>query len=1076
MLKKVFFVLLFILKLSSFQSFSITYTVINAANAGIGSLSQAITNANGSLGLDTITFSGPFSIVLTSALPTITDPVFINGIVTAGPQIEINGATNSIAGPGLLIAGSAPGSTIRGLNIHGFSGQGILLAAGNTTIIGCYIGTNLTGNVASANSLSGIELAGGLNAVKIGGSTPDSSNVISGNGNLGINIAPACTNIKISGNKIGVSANGLLALSNAQSGINATNVSNLIIGGGLNEGNIVSGNGQMGLLINGSTKVLISGNYIGANASGIISMGNGQSGMQLNSSSAQIGGTTVDSANIIVANLQIGIDLISVTNTVIIGNFIGVGANGNTVLGNVVHGVQLTGCSNIAIGGGTTGRKNVISSNGAHGIIIDNSSNITVQGNFIGTDKTGTIKRGNTSHGIQLQGNESGIIIGGRRYIEGNILSCNGGSGINFEDLGTGKVNANGTIIKGNLIGTDSTAKLNFGNNVIGIILKSDNCIIGSVNPLEGNVIGGTTIFCGLLIANGSNNSVKGNYIGVSTDGVTAIPNTGDGIIISVEVAGLSAINNSVEYNTIAYNGRYGINVGKALNSFVDNSETGNTLRFNSIYCNASLGIFLNLTNNLDWGNNGQKAPSINFFLSTANVIMGVTDPTLAGKKIDLYQVIDCPSCDLNPQGKIWIDSTTVSGTGSWSYNYFAKFGVPIPGQIVVTVTDNSNNTSQFSVCCTALSGASITPSANPVCPGSTFNITYKNGQKGDSLMLQMTLDTLLGNWINVQAAALADPITFSSITITDTTFFRFITYSQGTFANPACKDSSFSIQLNVVIAPVAGTASISQDTICNGQSTSLLLTGYKGAIQWQKSTNGGGFSAITGANTSGFTDSPTSTDSPVQYMASVSNPPCPGVSSNIVQVVIPTISSGIISGPSKICNADPTTLDLNGSSGIIQWQDSLVNGTWKTIAGQTSASISYQPSSVISKDYIRTIVKDPSGKCTAVSPVYTVISDSCTFALPIEVPNALTPNGDGSNDVFYIHNIWLYPNNNLTIYNRWGSLVFEGNGYNNEWDGTRKGEKLPVATYYYVLVLGEDINGNSNSKNKYTGSVTIIR
>ncbi len=93
-----------------------------------------------------------------------------------------------------------------------------------------------------------------------------------------------------------------------------------------------------------------------------------------------------------------------------------------------------------------------------------------------------------------------------------------------------------------------------------------------------------------------------------------------------------------------------------------------------------------------------------------------------------------------------------------------------------------------------------------------------------------------------------------------------------------------------------------------------------------------------------------------------------------------------------------------------------------------------------------------------------------------MDIPNALTPNGDGSNDVFYIHNIWLYPNNKLQIYNRWGSKVHEVSGYNNEWDGSRNGEKLPEATYYYVLELGEDENGEKNKKNKYTGEVVILR
>jgi gliding motility-associated-like protein len=1076
MSKKIFFVVLFILKLGVYQSFSTTYTVINAADAGAGSLRQAILDANANPGLDTIAFSGPFSIVLISSLPNITSPVFMNGPITTGPQIEINGTTNSIAGAGLLLAASANGSTIRGVNIHGFSGQGILISANNVSINGCYIGTDLTGTISRPNSLAGIEMAAALSNIKIGGSTPDSSNVISGNGALGINIAPTCMNIKISGNKIGTTANGATALPNAQSGVLATNVSNLIIGGGKNERNIISANAQNGIIVNNSTNVIITGNYVGVNISGIAALGNGQSGIQVNNSSAKIGGTNSDSMNVVSANPQMGIDLISATGIVVTGNLVGVGTDGVTALGNGVHGIQVTGCTNTTIGGGTSSKKNVISSNNTHGILLNGGSGTIIQGNFIGTDKTGTVKKGNSSHGIQLQGTVTGTIIGGKRYIEGNIISCNGGSGINFEDFGAGKVNANGTIIKGNLIGTDSTAKLNFGNNVIGVIVKSDNCLIGGKTNQEGNVIAGTTILCGLLIANGDNNIIKGNFIGVGLDTTTAIPNNGDGVIISVEKTGFSASNNIVQYNIIAYNLRYGINVGLALNAFVNNSETGNVIRFNSIFCNKNLGIFINKANPADWGNNGQKSPSINFVSSTANVIVGVTDPTLAGKKIDLYQVIDCPSCDINPQGKKWIDSTTVTGTGSWSYDYFAKFGTPIPGQIVVTVTDNSNNTSEFSLCCTALSGTVLTPSANPVCPGSTFNILYQTGQKGDSLMLQSALNAIAGPWTNVKAVLLTDPITFTGISIVDTTYFRFITYSQGTFTTPACMDTSSIIRVDISIPPVSGTASATPDTICDGQSTSLLLTGQTGTIQWQKSLNGGSFTDIAGKTTTGFTDFPVSGNNPVQYKAAVSNLPCPTVYSNTIQIIIPIVASGAISGPAKICNRDSTLFDLNGSTGIIQWQDSVAGISWKNITGATASTLSYKPSATVSSDHIRVVVKDVSGKCTAVSSPFIVVSDTCTAPLPVKIPNALTANGDGSNDVFYIYNIWLYPNNKLTIYNRWGTLVYETDGYINDWDGTRKGEKLPVATYYYVLDLGKDINGNMNNKNKYSGSVTILR
>ena len=79
-----------------------------------------------------------------------------------------------------------------------------------------------------------------------------------------------------------------------------------------------------------------------------------------------------------------------------------------------------------------------------------------------------------------------------------------------------------------------------------------------------------------------------------------------------------------------------------------------------------------------------------------------------------------------------------------------------------------------------------------------------------------------------------------------------------------------------------------------------------------------------------------------------------------------------------------------------------------------------------------------------------------------IEVFNAVSPNGDGLNDVFFIRGLECYPDNTVEIYNRWGVLVFERNGYNNTdkaFRGISEGrvtikqsEELPVGTYYYIF------------------------
>ena len=70
-----------------------------------------------------------------------------------------------------------------------------------------------------------------------------------------------------------------------------------------------------------------------------------------------------------------------------------------------------------------------------------------------------------------------------------------------------------------------------------------------------------------------------------------------------------------------------------------------------------------------------------------------------------------------------------------------------------------------------------------------------------------------------------------------------------------------------------------------------------------------------------------------------------------------------------------------------------------------------------------------------------------------LDMPEGLSPNGDGDNDYFVIKGIEAYPNNELTIYNRWGNIVYQRSGYSNEWQGENNmGEPLPDGTYFAIF------------------------
>lgn len=88
-----------------------------------------------------------------------------------------------------------------------------------------------------------------------------------------------------------------------------------------------------------------------------------------------------------------------------------------------------------------------------------------------------------------------------------------------------------------------------------------------------------------------------------------------------------------------------------------------------------------------------------------------------------------------------------------------------------------------------------------------------------------------------------------------------------------------------------------------------------------------------------------------------------------------------------------------------------------------------------------------------------------------LDPPNAFSPNGDGDNETFVIAGLDRFPEAELIIVNRWGSVVYSARPYGNDWDGTSKdGQELPEGTYYFLLRL--DIT----EEEPITGPVTIIR
>ncbi|HYZ11736.1 MAG TPA: CSLREA domain-containing protein, partial [Actinomycetota bacterium] len=305
--------ILAVLSLTALPAWALTFTVDTTAEGNDGeclvdcTLREAITLANTTPLADNIHFNisgtGQHTISPTSPLPSITDPVTIDG--TTDPdddgRIELDG-TNAGAGQlGLVVSGGGSATTIRGLVINDF-GEGIRLSVGGNTVQGNYIGTDETGLVAEGNFI-GMFVSG-------------------------------------SGNQIG--------------------------GTGAGQGNIISGNDNDGVGLPGASATVLEGNYIGLKADGSAALANGNQGVHIHGSSTNntIGGTSAAARNVISGNSASGVAISSATNTgnIIRGNYIGTKPNGTEALPNNT-GVRITAGSSNTIGGSAAGAGNVISGN-----------------------------------------------------------------------------------------------------------------------------------------------------------------------------------------------------------------------------------------------------------------------------------------------------------------------------------------------------------------------------------------------------------------------------------------------------------------------------------------------------------------------------------------------------------------------------------------------------------------------------------------------------------------------------------------------------------------------------------------
>lgn len=314
----------------------------------------------------------------------------------------------------------------------------------------------------------------------------------------------------------------------------------------------------------------------------------------------------------------------------------------------------------------------------------------TTQPGFTGTpivELDGSTAPAN-SDGLQLNG--------GGSTVRGFAVNRFTDDGIEIDGPG-------GDLVSGNYVGTDVTGNLNLGNGEDGIDVNSPNNRVGGTTPADRNVtVGSARAGVDIESAASTGNIIEGNYIGTNAAGTAAIPNAGNGVLLSGGASG-----NMVgglapgAGNLIATNAQAGAGVLGA-------STSGNSILGNRISANAGLGIDLN--GDGVSANNGTLTPGapnegMDHPVTTAAVLAGPSlslagyvgsapgQGAFAGSRIEFFRSDADPSA--HGEGLSTLGFLTADGSGNFSGSFSAGT-LAVGDSVTATATHPGGHTSEF--------------------------------------------------------------------------------------------------------------------------------------------------------------------------------------------------------------------------------------------------------------------------------------------------------------------------------------------------------------------------------------------
>jgi gliding motility-associated-like protein len=679
-------------------------------------------------------------------------------------------------------------------------------------------------------------------------------------------------------------------------------------------------------------------------------------------------------------------------------------------------------------------------------------------------------------NGINAQPNDSGIdisflnnsTIGGDTPLEGNLLGANTRAGIALAGA-TEQIN-----VANNRVGLNINGAQVISSAATGIYVNGE-----SAAPLiKKNIVAGQLKGVYVYFANGGF-KLEGNAIGT---GLLGTENFSNNIGVHIHLCNKGIIGGDLvaQGNKIAYN---------KTAVFLEIAYPISILK-NSFFCNDVAITYKDLPN-------GKFVTQSRITNITTTQVSG---QYLPNSKIELFYTDDCIDC----QGKTWFATLLTDGSGNWIYNG------TVNGKITSMGTNADGATASFSkpliinesavvtgVICGETTGsigldvydastfewynsADQLISTSRTLTGVGFGTYYlKAGQKGacDVISQKFTISSANngindlqkvitnsscglanGSITNISVANNLARTWYNSLGQVVSNADNLLNVNAGVYYFKIGTGSCEVVSVNYVIANNVVTykaRTINQfPETCGNNNGSVSITAYEtekpDRFEWFDAQG----SIISTAEN--LRDQPAGKYRLVAY----GNNGCSNEVGEfeILASQLPTLD---FSSFQQYISCDGKTISTSGL---------MVNGTsapytykWQDDAGNTVSTMLNITG--VQKGRYTISLTDKNG-CIVVGQT---IDFNELISSSLQLPNTISPNGDGINDYWEIKGVQNYPLGEFSVFSRDGNRVYYSIGYTKPFDGLYNGGMLPIGVYYYVIDL-------KTACGIQTGSLTIIK